>query len=130
LVKTWKKIFDFLAGIDKITVHNAKTIKKEGDFMSKNPTGPNIEQKRKHYRKAIVTSVSYKILTPSGDVGMTQNISEGGLCLLLNNDLLPGAILKVKFEIPDEASKSVESFVEVVWQKKADTGFLTGVKFI
>jgi hypothetical protein len=98
--------------------------------MSKNPTDPNLEQKRKHMRKAIITSVSYKILTPSGDTGITQNISEGGLCLLLNNDLVPGTILEVKFENPEEASKSVRSFVKVVWQNQTEKGFLTGVKFI
>ncbi len=98
--------------------------------MSKNPFGSNPEQKRKHTRKPIVTSVSYKILTPSGDMGMTQNISEGGLCLLLNSDLVPGTVLEVKFENPEEASKSVRSFVEVVWQSQTDKGYLTGVKFI
>ena len=98
--------------------------------MDNYPSGPKPEQKRKHSRRKIVTSVSYKILTPSGDMGMTQNISDGGLCLLLNNDLSPGTILEVKFEIPEEASKSVRSFVEVIWQNHTENGYLTGVKFI
>ena len=98
--------------------------------MSNNPSGSGTEQKRKHERRAIVTSVSYKILSPSGDVGMTQNISDGGLCLLLNNDLSPGTILEVKFDIPEEAPKSVKSFVEVIWQNQTDKGYLTGVKFV
>lgn len=96
--------------------------------MRKNSFGSNPEQKREHERKSIVTSVSYKILTPSGDMGMTQNISEGGLCLLLNNNLVPGTVLEVKFEHPEKAS--IKSFVEVVWQNQTDKGYLTGVKFI
>ncbi len=97
--------------------------------MSENPNESNSKQKRKHSRKEVITAVSYKILTPSKDVGLTQNISDGGLCLLLNNELPLGTVLEVNFEIPGEASKQVASFVEVVWQKKTDKGFLTGVKF-
>jgi hypothetical protein len=98
-------------------------------MMSKNPTKSNAKQKRKHTRQEIIASIDYKVLAPSGDMGMIQNVSEGGLCLLLNNDLAPGTILEVKFEIPGDAPKQVKSFVEVVWQKKTDKGFLTGVKF-
>ncbi len=97
--------------------------------MSKDSNEPKVEQKRKHSRQEIITTVDYKVLTPSEDVGMTQNVSEGGLCLLLNNELSPGSILEVKFEIPGDTPKHVESFVEVVWQKRTDKGFLTGVKF-
>lgn len=97
--------------------------------MRKDPNESNPEQKRKHRRQEIITSVDYKVLTPSGDVGTTQNVSEGGLCLLLNNEFSPGTILEVKFEIPGDTPKQVESFVETVWQKKTDKGFLTGVKF-
>jgi hypothetical protein len=97
--------------------------------MSNDPKDPTTQQKRKYLRKDLSTSVNYRILKPSGDVGMTQNVSEGGLCLVLNNELPPGTILEVKFEIPDDTAKKVESFAEVVWQKKTDKGFLTGVKF-
>ncbi len=91
---------------------------------------PDSNRKRKHERKPVVTEVSYQVLTPAGDVGLTQNISEGGLCLLLNNELSPGAVLQVQFTLPDEAAKKVESFVEVIWQSKTEKGFLTGVKFL
>ena len=98
-------------------------------MKSKYPDKPNTSQNRKHSRQTIITSVDYKVLSPSGDVGMTQNVSEGGLCLVLNNELSPGTILEVKFEIPGDAPKQVESFVEVIWQKKTNKGLLTGVKF-
>jgi c-di-GMP-binding flagellar brake protein YcgR len=98
-------------------------------MMSKYPDKLNTNQNRKHSRQTIITSVDYKVLTPSGDVGMTQNVSEGGLCLMLNNELSPGTILEVKFEIPGDDPKQVESLVEVIWQKKTNKGLLTGVKF-
>ena len=98
-------------------------------MTSKNSNMSKVEQKRKHSRQEITTKVDYKVLTPSGDVGMTQNVSEGGLCLVLNNEISRGTILEVKFKIPGDTPKQVESFVEVVWQKKTDKGFLTGVKF-
>jgi hypothetical protein len=97
--------------------------------MGNDPKEPTAQQKRKHLRKEIITSVEYRILKPSGDLGTTQNISEGGLCLVLSNELSPGTILEVKFEIPGDTPRLVESFVEVVWQKMTDKGFLTGVKF-
>lgn len=120
---------DFLNGIDKIILEIVIIYLRRGTMMSKNPNEPNTKQNRKHPRKEITTSVDYKVLTPSGDMGMTQNVSEGGLCLLLNNELSPGTVLEVKFEIPGDVPRLVESFVKVVWQKKMDTGFLTGVKF-
>jgi c-di-GMP-binding flagellar brake protein YcgR len=97
--------------------------------MSNDPNEPSAQQKRKHLRKDLTTSVNYKILKPSGDVGVTQNISEGGLCLVLSNELTPGTILEVNFELPGDTPKKMESYVEVVWQKKTDKGFLTGVRF-
>jgi c-di-GMP-binding flagellar brake protein YcgR len=86
-------------------------------------------EKRKHTREKIVTDVSYKVLTPSDDKAVTQDISQGGLCLLLNNKLPPGTTLEVRLNLPGDEPKRIETFVEVVWQKKIDNGFLTGVKF-
>jgi c-di-GMP-binding flagellar brake protein YcgR len=99
-------------------------------MTNKTPNKPDPKQKRRHTRKEIVTKASYKILTPAGEVGLTQNISEGGLCLLLKNEISPGTVLEVQFTLPDEAHKQVKSFVEVVWQSKTEKGFLTGVKFM
>jgi len=87
------------------------------------------KEKRSYPRKKIITDVSYKVLTPSEDKALTQDISQGGLCLLLNNEHPPGTILEVKLKLSGEDSKPIETFVEVVWQKKIDKGFLTGVKF-
>jgi hypothetical protein len=86
------------------------------------------EIKRKHPREEIIVDVSYKVLSPLKDVGLTQNISYGGLCLLLNNELRPGTILELKYRLPHEEGRQIVTSVEVVWQKKTEKGFLTGVK--
>ena len=86
------------------------------------------EIKRKHPREEIIIDVSYKVLSPLKDVGLTRNISYGGLCLLLDNELRPGTILELKYRLPHEEARQIVTSVEVVWQKKTEKGFLTGVK--
>jgi hypothetical protein len=86
-------------------------------------------------RKSYVTNVSYRIfadknaIIPIKDEAFTQNISEGGLCLLVNKELSPGVVLELKFELPGKKSNPIETRVKVVWQQKIEKGYLTGVKF-
>jgi hypothetical protein len=87
------------------------------------------EIKRSHTREEIIIEVIYKVLSPLKDVGLTRNISHGGLCLLLGNEFRPGTILELKYRLPHEESRQIVNTVEVVWQKKTEKGFLTGVKF-
>jgi len=87
------------------------------------------EIKRKHPREEIIIEVVYKVLSPLKDVGLTRNISYGGLCLLLDDEFRPGTILELKYRLPHEESRQIVTTVEVVWQKKTEKGFLTGVKF-
>ncbi len=89
----------------------------------------NFDEKRKYPRKEVYANMSYRELVPSGVEGIIQDMSEGGLCLILNKEFSPGAVLEVKYELPEEEHRSVEKFVRVVWQRKTDKGFLTGVKF-
>ncbi len=86
------------------------------------------EIKRKHSREEMIIDVAYKVLSPLKAVGLTRNISYGGLCLLLDNELPPGTILELKYRLPHEESRQIVTSVEVVWQKKTEKGFLTGVK--
>ena len=85
--------------------------------------------KREHDRTEIIVDVIYRVVSPIKDVGLSRNFSQGGLCLLLNNELPPGTILGLKYRLPHEESRLIENTVEVVWQKKTDKGFLTGVKY-
>lgn len=87
------------------------------------------EIERKHPREEIFIEVIYRVLSPLKDVGLTQNISPGGLCLLLNNELSPGTILELKYRLPHEEARQIVTSVEVIWQKKTEKGFLTGVRF-
>ena len=86
------------------------------------------KEKRTHTRKTLVTKVTYTVLMHSKGETLTQNISEGGLCLILNRELSPGATLELKIDMPDKDAKPIEIFAEVVWQKKTEMGFLTGLK--
>jgi c-di-GMP-binding flagellar brake protein YcgR len=85
--------------------------------------------KREKPRTEIIVDVIYKVVSPIKDVGLSRNISQGGLCLLLNNELPPGTILELKYRLPHEESRLIEKTAEVVWQKKTDKGFLTGVRY-
>ena len=97
----------------------------KGNFN--NNQGKKIE--RKCSRTEIIVDVIYKVLSPIKDVGLSRNFSRGGLCLLLNNELPLGTILELKYRLPHEESRLIETTVEVVWQRKTDKGFLTGVKY-
>jgi len=87
------------------------------------------EDKRKHPRQEVTARMSYRELKTSVEVGYIQDVSDGGLCLMLPKGLSPGTVLKVKHELPGEYAIPKEAFVKVVWQKETDKGFLTGVKF-
>jgi hypothetical protein len=86
------------------------------------------EIERKQPRDDIIVDVIYKVLSPLKNVGLTRNISQDGLCLLLDEELRPGTILELKYRLPHEESRQIVNTVEVIWQKKKEKGFLTGVK--
>ncbi len=97
------------------------------DDLHNNPGG---EEKRIYPRMDVFKKMTYRELVPSGEEGIIQDISEGGLCLLLNKEFAPGTILEVKYELQSPTPKPIESIAKVVWQKKTDKGMLTGVQFI
>jgi c-di-GMP-binding flagellar brake protein YcgR len=96
--------------------------------MTGNRRNNENKEKRTHTRKTLVTKVTYKVLLHSKGETLSQNISEGGLCLILNRELAPGATLELKIDMPGKDAKIVEIFAEVVWQQKTEMGFLTGLK--
>jgi c-di-GMP-binding flagellar brake protein YcgR len=85
--------------------------------------------KRKHHRTEIFFDVIYKVVSPIKGVALSRNFSQGGLCLLLDNELPPGTILELKYRLPHEEHRLIKANVEVVWQKKTEMGYLTGVKY-
>jgi c-di-GMP-binding flagellar brake protein YcgR len=84
--------------------------------------------KRKHHRTEIFFDVIYKVVSPIKGVGLSRNFSQGGLCLLLDHELPPGTLLELKYRLPHEESRLIETTVEVVWQNKTEKGYITGVK--
>jgi hypothetical protein len=48
------------------------------------------------------------------------------MCLLLDNEVSPGIILELNFELPGQSYKPIDTLAEVIWQDN----YLTGVKFI
>jgi len=82
--------------------------------------------KRIHDRLDFIKKIRYKSLKDPYHSVFSQNISAKGMCLLLDNEVIPGTILEPNFDIPGKESKTIETYSKVVWQK----GYLTGVEFI
>ena len=68
-------------------------------------------ERRRFERKELNTEVKYTVLFPSINKGITKNISEGGLCLLINEQLNKGTILRVEFALPGEEASHIEAVV-------------------
>ena len=82
--------------------------------------------RRESKRIEAVKLVRYKVLKPLTGIGITQDISEGGLCFLLNKGLSHGSVVELTIDNLNEDSNSVKVVGEVVWQN----GYLVGVKFL
>ncbi len=82
--------------------------------------------RRKYPRVDFIRQASYQLSKSSKFGVFTQDISQTGMRLLLDNEVSPGAILKLNFELPGQTSKPIDTLAEVIWQDN----YLTGVKFI
>lgn len=89
----------------------------------------NSEDRRQSSRQEVYANMSYRELVPSGEEGVIQDMSDGGLCLILNREFPPGTILELKYDLPEENGRTIMKFVKVVWQNKTDEGYVTGVMF-
>ncbi|MCM8801243.1 MAG: PilZ domain-containing protein [Candidatus Omnitrophica bacterium] len=88
-------------------------------------------ERRKYKRVELITNVKYAVLVPKAfEEGLIQNISEGGLCLLLKKGLNVGDILHLEFQLPGDNPESIKTLVRVQWQLPKEGKFLVGVKFI
>jgi hypothetical protein len=92
-------------------------------------------EKRMHPRSAYVQNIRFRLVgddnaaNPFNGKGETRDISYSGMRLLLNRELAPGEILELSFERGGKDESPIVKRVKVVWSKKSETGFLTGVKF-
>ncbi|MGB3862127.1 MAG: PilZ domain-containing protein [Candidatus Aminicenantaceae bacterium] len=85
-----------------------------------------IYNKRTHDRLDFIEIVQYKLLKQPFQSVFSQNISAMGMCLLLDEEVIPGTILELYFDIPGRESKTISTYSKVVWQRD----YLTGVEFI
>ncbi len=70
--------------------------------------------------------VFYRILRPRMGEGFTRDFSEGGCCVLLNEQLAPGSVLEIVFDMPGSKSLRITVTGRVMWQDN----YLTGIKFL
>jgi c-di-GMP-binding flagellar brake protein YcgR len=90
-----------------------------------------MEERRKYIRIDLCTEVEYEILPMQAPQlkGETKNISAGGICLLTDREITPHTVLRLNFFIPDKERTRIECLGRVIWQKKVDYGYLTGIEF-
>lgn len=90
-----------------------------------------MEERRRTVRIDLCMDVAYEILPMCQGVfpAMAKNISEGGMCFLSKNEIVPASILRLRFSLPDEAHTSMECLARVIWEKKVDSGYLVGIEF-
>lgn len=86
----------------------------------------NTQERRSFFRVDLIRRVRYKISGFTSIDCFTQNISEGGLCLLLGEELFPGMSIRIEFFLPIKKPKLIKVEAVVVWQKD----YLTGAKFV
>ena len=84
------------------------------------------QERRIFSRVDLIKRVRYKASGLTSIDCFTQNISEGGLCLLLGEELFPGMTIRAEFALPGKEPNLIKAYAVVVWRKN----YLTGVKFI
>ena len=83
-------------------------------------------ERRENLRVDLTTKVKYQVLeNPSKEV-ISQNISTGGLCILLDRKIAPRMIMELEFELPGKSKDPINAYAEVIWQSNSHTG----LKFI
>ena len=98
--------------------------------MEVNPNKNNgfSQERRQYERKLMEFNLTYSSDSRCG-VGLSKDVSEGGMCAILDRDLPVGTALEMEFAFPSGDSVPIEAFSKIIWTKKTEEGFLTGVKF-
>jgi len=90
------------------------------------------KNRRKYQRIDIDLLTDYR-----GDIesdlkrSFVKNISEGGVCVVLDHELKPSTDVRINFNMPTMTSKPIEIFGTVVWKKSIqdEAGYVHGVVF-
>jgi c-di-GMP-binding flagellar brake protein YcgR len=92
---------------------------------------PDRVERRKYPRKKIIMGVDYSVLATPQGTGVIKNISEGGVCILIDKFLASGTILKLKYYTQKKGEEVlVETVGKVCWCRQGDQGYLVGVQFV
>ena len=85
------------------------------------PPDPPIEN-RKFEREDSVKNVTYKVLIPAEGEGFTQNISNSGFGLFLDDEVPPGSVMEFQYLDKSSDSDSARPIAKVIWQKDHEAG--------
>lgn len=91
-----------------------------------NTRSASTSDRRKSPRYDTVNKIDYKVLIPMEGNGFTQNISEGGFALFLDNEVPPGSVLELTFSEESVTPQLERSIVKVIWCKD----HMAGVKLL
>lgn len=94
-----------------------------------------MEAERRHFpRLAVSVPINYSVLS-NGDHIMTKNLSAGGLCITIYDDIGVGSRLTLKIYLPGESSPVVV-IGKIVWKDEfiissdPQKRFEVGVEFV
>ncbi len=102
----------------------------------KQQEGKPFKERRKYVRLEASVKVKYTVIGKPGTIKVfSKNISAGGLCLLLDEQLAVDTPLQLEIKIPD-LKGSIRAIARVVWQKDFESAgaepkvyFTTGIEF-
>ena len=83
------------------------------------------KDRRSYNRFSFIAKAKYRFLHNSFSEIFTQNLSDSGMCLLLDRHITPGLFLELEFKKPGDENM-LKRYAKIVWQND----YLTGVKFV
>ncbi len=93
------------------------------DRRRRTPVPPDPPKEyRKFARTDSVKKVTYKVLIPAEGEGFTQNVSDRGLGLFLEDEVPPGSVMEFQYLDVPSNSESEKPIAKVIWQKDHEAG--------
>jgi len=97
----------------------------------------NANERRRFPRLSVAVDIQYRVLPDAVayETGATTNISSGGICLILYEELKTGAILELNIYLPDN-QPIIKAKGKVVWirpfnvSKDEKERFDSGIEFM
>jgi len=80
------------------------------------------KERRKCERSDNVKKVTYKVLIPAEGEGFTQNISDSGFGLFLEDEVQPGSVMEFHYIDTSNNTNSDKPIAKVIWQKDHEAG--------